>query len=101
MQSGGNRPKPGPGRLAPVAGKKWCVPKAGASNAALQANIDYVCSSGVDCKPIQAGGACFQPNAISSHASYVMNAFYQKSGRHDYNCDFAHTGVLTTSDPSK
>ncbi|XP_018806507.2 glucan endo-1,3-beta-glucosidase-like [Juglans regia] len=91
-QSGGSRPAP--------AGKNWCVPKPDASNAALQANIDYVCSTGVDCKPIQAGGACFQPNDLRSHSSFVMNAYYQKSGRHDYNCDFSHTGTITSIDPS-
>ncbi|XP_041005208.1 glucan endo-1,3-beta-glucosidase-like [Juglans microcarpa x Juglans regia] len=100
-----NRPQPQPqprrgNRRAPVGIKRWCVPKRDASNAALQSNIDYVCSSGVDCRPIQAGGACFQPNDVRSHASFVMNAFYQKSGRHPYNCDFSHTAVLTSIDPS-
>ncbi|MBA0700210.1 hypothetical protein Goari_001777, partial [Gossypium aridum] len=91
---------------APSAGKapssgsgKWCVAKSNASDAALQANIDYVCSSGVDCKPIQSGGACFNPNNVRSHASYAMNAYYQANGRHDFNCDFNRTGVITSTDP--
>ncbi|KAK8543444.1 hypothetical protein V6N13_136044 [Hibiscus sabdariffa] len=79
---------------------KWCVAKPEASDAALQANIDYVCSSGLDCKPIQAGGACFNPNNVRSHASYAMNAYYQANGRHDFNCDFNRTGLITSSDPS-
>ncbi|XP_012462205.1 glucan endo-1,3-beta-glucosidase [Gossypium raimondii] len=93
--------------MAPSAGKapsngsgKWCVAKSNASNAALQANIDYVCSSGVDCKPIQSAGACFNPNNVRSHASYAMNAYYQANGRHDFNCDFNRTGVITSTDPS-
>ncbi|KAA8539456.1 hypothetical protein F0562_026148 [Nyssa sinensis] len=94
---GGVTPRPTP---VPVAGKKWCVPRAEASDAALQANIDYACSKGLDCRPIQAGGACFNPVNVRSHASYIMNTFYQTNGRHDYNCDFAHTGVLTTVNPS-
>lgn len=83
-----------------VTGRKWCVPKSDAADAALQANIDYVCGTGIDCKPIQAGGACFNPNNVRSHASYVMNAFYQANGLHDFNCDFNHTGVVTSIDPS-
>lgn len=82
--------------------KKWCVPKSDASDAALQQNIDYVCSSTkVDCKAIQASGPCFEPNTVRSHASYAMNAYYQAFGPHDYNCDFNHTGVITSTDPSK
>lgn len=80
---------------------KWCVAKSDANDAALQANIDYVCSSGLDCKPIQAGGVCYNPNTVRSHASYAMNAYYQFNGPHDFNCDFNHTGVITSSDPSK
>lgn len=86
---------------APTQGKKWCVPKPDATDAALQSNIDYVCSKGADCRPIQAGGACFQPNNVRSHAAFIMNAFYQTNGRNDFNCDFAHTGVVTFTDPSK
>lgn len=82
-------------------GKKWCVPKSNASDQALQANIDYVCSNGVDCQPIQAGGPCFSPNTVRSHAAYAMNAYYQALGRHPFNCDFGGTGVITTTDPSK
>lgn len=91
----GVRPNPGGG-----VGKKWCVPKSDASVQALQANIDYVCSSGVDCRPIQAGGPCFEPNDIRAHASFVMNSFYQTKGRNDFNCDFAKTGVITFTNPS-
>ncbi|XP_073023545.1 glucan endo-1,3-beta-glucosidase-like [Primulina eburnea] len=80
--------------------KKWCVPKAGVTDAALQANIDFVCGTGVDCKPIQVGGHCFNPNNVKSHASYAMNAYYQANGRHDFNCYFINTGVVTTYDPS-
>ncbi|KAF2291762.1 hypothetical protein GH714_035499 [Hevea brasiliensis] len=80
--------------------KKWCVPKSDAGDEALQKNIDYVCSSGVNCRPIQAGGPCFDPNTVRSHAAYAMNAYYQSFGRHDFNCDFNHTGVVTATDPS-
>ncbi|KAL5991934.1 hypothetical protein ACLOJK_012846 [Asimina triloba] len=79
---------------------KWCVPKTGVGAEALQANIDYVCSSGTDCTSIQAGGSCFDPDTIESHAAYAMNAYYQSNGRNDFDCDFAGTGTVTLSDPS-
>lgn len=100
---GGRPPTEAPVAKPPsgaVTGRKWCVPKSDASDAALQANIDYVCGTGVDCKPIQAGGPCFNPNNVRSHAAYAMNAFYQANGLHDYACDFNKTGVLTSADPS-
>ncbi|KAF2296064.1 hypothetical protein GH714_035943 [Hevea brasiliensis] len=95
-----NAPNPKPTPIPTPAGKKWCVPKPQANDQQLQANIDYICSQGVDCKPIQAGGVCFDPNNVRSHASFVMNSFYQTHGRNDFNCDFSQTGVLTTADPS-
>ncbi|CAN1746960.1 Glucan endo-1,3-beta-glucosidase [Linum perenne] len=98
-----NNRKPSTPMPAPVVGKKsWCVPKAGASDQALQGNINYVCSQkGMDCKPIQAGGACFAPGNVRSHASYVMNSFYRHHGGRPFNCDFAGTGAVTFVDPSK
>lgn len=90
-------PVPAPPALQ---GKKWCVPKAGTTDAALQSNIDYVCSQGLDCRPIQAGGACFNPNNVRSHAAFVMNSWYQSKGKADYDCDFSQTGFLTSADPS-
>ncbi|KAI3981208.1 hypothetical protein MKX01_041347 [Papaver californicum] len=79
------------------AGKQWCVPTQTDTDAQLQANINYV----LNYKPIQAGGACFNLNSLKAHAVYAMNANYQKSGRHAFNCDFSKTGVITSPDPSK
>jgi hypothetical protein len=31
-----------------------------------------VCSQGAHCKPIQTGGACFNPNNIRSHAALLI-----------------------------
>lgn len=91
---------PAPIRPSPGNGRKWCVAKGDASAEALQANIDYACSNGVDCRAIQLGGSCFLPNTLHSHASYAMNAYYQSHGRSDFNCDFSKTGIIATSDPS-
>jgi len=98
------QPLPGGGRGSSPASspaKQWCVPKPDATDAQLQANINYVCSQGVDCQPIQAGGSCFAPNTVRAHATYAMHTFYQTKGRQPFQCDFANTGVLTHSNPSK
>lgn len=79
----------------------WCVPKAGVSDAQLQANLDYVCGHGIDCTAIQPGGACFEPNTVTSHAAYAMNLYYQTSGRYPWNCDFSQTAILSSTNPSK
>ncbi|XP_071713631.1 glucan endo-1,3-beta-glucosidase-like [Rutidosis leptorrhynchoides] len=83
-----------------ASGRLWCVPKPNASDGALQANIDYICSNGVDCSPTQPGGRCFEPNTIRAHAAFLMNSYYQANGRHDFNCDFAHTAIIVSTDPS-
>lgn len=77
------------------------MPKTNASEKALQVNIDYVCSHGIDCGPIKNSGPCYKPDSLRSHAAYAMNAYYQKFGHHDSNCDFGHTRVITYTDPSK
>lgn len=80
--------------------KKWCLPKTGAEAEDLQRNIDYVCGLGVDCGSIQEGGSCFLPNTVRAHAAYAMNAYYQSTGKNDYDCDFLQTGAITIVDPS-
>lgn len=82
----------------PVAG--WCIPKAGVSDAQLQENLDYACGQGIDCTPIQPGGACFEPPTVLSHASYAMNLLYQTAGRNAWNCDFLQTATITSTNPS-
>ncbi|XP_022768958.1 glucan endo-1,3-beta-D-glucosidase-like [Durio zibethinus] len=78
----------------------WCVPKAGVSDAELQASLDYACAQGIDCSPIQPGGACFEPNTIAAHAAYAMNLFYQTAGQNPWNCDFTQTAMLSSNNPS-
>ncbi|KAI3446103.1 hypothetical protein Pfo_002768 [Paulownia fortunei] len=83
---------------SPAAG--WCVPRPGISDAQLQANLDYACGQGIDCSPIQPGGACFEPTTVVSHAAYAMNLLYQSAGRNPWNCDFMQTATLITTNPS-
>lgn len=76
------------------------MPKPGVSDAQLQANLDYACGQGIDCSPIQPGGACFEPNTVAAHAAYAMNLLYQTAGKNPWNCDFTQTAVLTSNNPS-
>uniref|UniRef100_K4A974 glucan endo-1,3-beta-D-glucosidase n=1 Tax=Setaria italica TaxID=4555 RepID=K4A974_SETIT len=80
----------------------WCVARDGATDADLQADLDYACAQvGVDCGAIQPGGACFEPNTVRAHAAYAMNQLYQAAGRHPWNCDFRASATLTSDNPSK
>ncbi|KAL3521673.1 hypothetical protein ACH5RR_019822 [Cinchona calisaya] len=88
-----------PNPIPTYKGKRWCLPKTGAKEDALQNNLDYVCGLGVDCKPVQEGGACYLPNTVRAHAAYAMNAYYQSTRRNDYDCDFKETGAITEIDP--
>ncbi|WCJ19612.1 Glucan endo-1 3-beta-glucosidase [Euphorbia peplus] len=92
---GKKKPSPSPN----TGGKKWCVAKAGTTDQQLQSSLDWACSQGVDCKPVQAGGACFEPNNIKAHASFAMNSYYQTHGKSDSSCSFSNTAVLTSTDP--
>lgn len=87
--------------VTPAPATGWCVPKADVSDAQLQANLNYACSQGIDCGPIQPGGACFDPNTVASHAAYAMNLYYQKFGRNPWNCYFSQSATLTSQNPSK
>ncbi|KAA8543876.1 hypothetical protein F0562_021947 [Nyssa sinensis] len=64
--------------------KKWCVPKAAVSDAALQAKHRLRMRLGGGLHAIQCGGPCFEPNTVRSHAAYAMNAYYQANGREQF-----------------
>lgn len=81
---------------------QWCVVAISATDAQMQANIDWGCSieAKVNCRPIQPGGACFDPNTLMNHASFVMNAYYQSHNRTEEACYFNDTGTFIITDPS-
>ncbi|CAF1706508.1 hypothetical protein Bca4012_005203 [Brassica carinata] len=80
---------------------QWCVVSPSATDAQMQANIDWLCSRGhVDCIPIKPGGPCFEPDNLRSHVSFVMNQYYQFNGRADKACYFDNTGIFVFKDPS-
>ncbi|KAK4794020.1 hypothetical protein SAY86_012014 [Trapa natans] len=78
----------------------WCVPKVGIPDDQLQAGLNYACGQGIDCSPIQPGGACFEPNTVASHAAYAMNLYFQASGKNPWDCDFSQTATFTLNNPS-
>ncbi|XP_010511589.1 PREDICTED: major pollen allergen Ole e 10-like [Camelina sativa] len=84
-----------------ISAKTWCVSAASATDAQLQANIDWACTIGtVDCVKINPGGPCYEPNTLTSHASFVMNEYYQLHGATEEACDFNHTGQIINANPS-
>ncbi|CAM8915388.1 unnamed protein product [Rhodiola kirilowii] len=79
----------------------WCVAVPGASQADLQNALDWACGLGMaDCRPIQQGGSCFDPDTLMSHASYAFNYYYQQNGNSDIACNFGGTATLTKINPS-
>ncbi|CAA2996470.1 glucan endo-1,3-beta-D-glucosidase-like [Olea europaea var. sylvestris] len=92
------------GSLRPANGQAsgqgvWCIARPSTSDQALTDNINYACGI-VNCSLIQPGGSCFYPTSLMNHASVVMNLYYQKAGRHYWNCDFKNSGLTVVTDPS-
>ncbi|OAY55352.1 PLASMODESMATA CALLOSE-BINDING PROTEIN 3 [Manihot esculenta] len=86
--------------ILPTAEGNWCVARSDASNQALQTAIDYACSAGADCIPIQSNGLCFLPNTIQAHASYAFNSYFQRKAMAPGSCDFSGTATVAKTDPS-
>ncbi|XP_055822148.1 PLASMODESMATA CALLOSE-BINDING PROTEIN 3-like [Solanum dulcamara] len=78
----------------------WCIVRSDASNQALQRGLDYACSNGADCAPIQSNGLCYLPNTIQNHASYAFNSFYQRNNMAPGSCQFSGTATFAKTDPS-
>ncbi|KAL8139224.1 hypothetical protein V2J09_005245 [Rumex salicifolius] len=78
--------------------KTWCVTKPSSSESELQNNINYACQV-INCGAIQMGGSCYEPRQLASHASVVINLFYQQNGRRDFTCYFSNSGLIVLSDP--
>ncbi|XP_015579315.1 glucan endo-1,3-beta-glucosidase 13 [Ricinus communis] len=92
---------PPEGNTTFLGGTTWCVALAGVSQIDLQNALDWACGLGLaDCRPIQQGGACYEPDTLLSHASYAFNNYYQQNGNSDIACNFGGTAILTKSNPS-
>ncbi|CAI0379373.1 unnamed protein product [Linum tenue] len=84
------------------AGQTWCVANGKAGEEKLQKGIDYACGEGgADCRPIQEGATCFDPDTLEAHASYAFNSYYQKQQRGTGTCDFGGAAYVVTQAPSK
>lgn len=64
--------------------KEWCVTKFTVSNASVQNFLDFACAQ-IDCRPINPGGACYEPNTYQNHGSYALDVYYNVRGICDTN----------------
>ncbi|KAF8081677.1 hypothetical protein N665_0871s0014 [Sinapis alba] len=81
-------------------GQTWCVANGKTSKEKLQEGLDYACGEGgADCRPIQKGATCYDPESLEAHASYAFNSYYQKNARGVGTCDFGGAAYVVSQPP--
>nr|XP_027113720.1 major pollen allergen Ole e 10-like [Coffea arabica] len=73
--------------------KFWCVLRRGIPDSQVQQFLDSACSQ-LDCRPINPGGACYDPNTYANHGSYALDLYYVVRGQ----CP--GIGIFTDNNPS-
>ncbi|XP_071715511.1 major pollen allergen Ole e 10-like [Rutidosis leptorrhynchoides] len=81
--------------------EQWCIADSQATDAELQAAMDYTCGEGgADCSKIQENQSCYIPNTLKDHASFAFNSYYQKFKHIGASCYFHSAAMTTEKDPS-
>ena len=80
----------------------WCVANPNAGKEKMQMALDFACGEGgADCRPIQPGATCYDPNSLEAHASFAFNSYYQKNARAGGSCYFGGAAYVVTQQPSE
>ncbi|TVU44110.1 hypothetical protein EJB05_03543, partial [Eragrostis curvula] len=88
----------------PYPGRIWCVvrtDKGPVNETAVMEQVKAACADEAGlCDPVRPGGACFRPNTVAAHASYVFSAHWNRFSEDYGGCYFGGLAVETTVDPS-
>ncbi|XP_020578310.1 glucan endo-1,3-beta-glucosidase 4-like [Phalaenopsis equestris] len=79
----------------------FCVVNPSANPRDVKQGLDWVCGpGGANCSAIQTGKPCYEADNIVAIASYAYNDYYHRMQASGGTCNFDHTAMITTNDPS-